>query len=195
MKYHIANQANIASAVKALREKKVIIHSTDTIPGLACDATSDKAIQTIIELKNRRGPFSIIVECIKDIKKYSTINDKQLEIISNLLPGPFTILSKNNKNNNLSKLATKDSELIGFRIPNHAFTNNLIKEFKNPIVTTSVNTTGQESIINLKEIPENFKHILVYDDEKRKLSKGSTILNFSNKKVTIVRYGDGKYQE
>ena len=58
-----------------------------------------------------------------------------------------------------------------------------------------MNTTGQESIIDLKEIPENFKHILVYDDEKRKLSKGSTILNFSNKKVAVVRYGDGKYQE
>ena len=68
MKYHIANQKSIASAVKALKEEKFIIHSTDTIPGLACDATSDKAIKNIIELKNRRGPFSIIVERIRDIK-------------------------------------------------------------------------------------------------------------------------------
>ena len=195
MKYHIANQKSIASAVKALKEEKFIIHSTDTIPGLACDATSDKAIKNIIELKNRRGPFSIIVERIRDIKNYSIINNDQLDIISNLLPGPFTVLLKNNKKNDLSKLVTEDSELIGFRIPNHAFSNNLIKEFKTPIVTTSVNTTGQKPIIDLKEIPDNFKHILVYDDEKRKLSKGSTILNFSNKKATIVRYGDGKYQE
>ena len=60
-------------------------------------------------------------------------------------------------------------------------------------MTTSVNMTGQKPIINLKEIPNNFKHILLYDDEKRKLSKGSTILDFSNKKINVVRLGDGKY--
>ena len=88
---------------------------------------------------------------------------------------------------------TEKSKLIGFRIPNHPFTNNLIKRLKKPILTTSVNMTGQKPIINLKEIPNNFKHILLYDDEKRKLSKGATILDFSNKKVSIIRLGDGKY--
>ena len=193
MNYNIANQLSISSAVQALKEEKVIIHSTDTIPGLACDASSDKAVKKIVALKNRKGPFSIIIESTRDIENYSIIDDKQLDIINNLLPGPFTILAKNNNQNNISKLVTEKSELIGFRIPNHSFTNNLIKEFKTPIVTTSVNTTGQKSIIDLKAIPTNFKHILVYDDEKRKLSKGSTILNFSNKEVTVIRYGDGKY--
>ena len=127
MNYNIATQSSIQSAFKALQEEEVIIHSTDTIPGLACDATSDKAIKKIINLKKRKGPFSVIVASTKDIKNYSKISDEQFEIINNLLPGPFTILAKNNNQNNISKLVTEKSELIGFRIPNHRFTNNLIK--------------------------------------------------------------------
>ena len=193
MNYHIANKINIPSAIKALQKKEVIIHSTDTLPGLACDATSSKAIKKIIDLKGRKGPFSIIIKSVESIKDYSLINNDQLKIINSLLPGPFTILAKNNNQNNLSKLITEKSGLIGFRIPNHLFTNNLVKKFNNPIVTTSINMTGKQSIIDLKSIPNNFKHILLYDDEKRKLSKGSTILDFSNKKINVVRLGDGKY--
>ena len=193
MNYHIANNINIPSAIKALQKKEVIIHSTDTLPGLACDATSSKAVKKIIDLKGRKGPFSIIIKSVESIKDYSLINNDQLKIINSLLPGPFTILAKNNNQNNLSKLITEKSGLIGFRIPNHLFTNNLVKKFNNPIVTTSINMTGKQSIIDLKSIPNNFKHILLYDDEKCKLSKGSTILNFSNKKITLVRLGDGKY--
>ena len=193
MNYHIANNSNISSAVKALQKKEVIIHSTDTIPGLACDATSNKAVKKIIKLKGRKGPFSIIIKSVENIQNYSLIGADQLKIIKNLLPGPFTILAKNNNQNNLSKLVTEKSKLIGFRIPEHLFTNSLVKKFNNPIVTTSINITGKQPLIDLKSIPNNFKHILLYDDEKRKLSKGSTILDFSNKKINVVRLGDGKY--
>ena len=161
MNYHIANNINIPSAIKALQKKEVIIHSTDTLPGLACDATSSKAVKKIIDLKGRKGPFSIIIKSVESIKDYSLINNDQLKIINSLLPGPFTILAKNNNQNNLSKLITEKSGLIGFRIPNHLFTNNLVKKFNNPIVTTSINMTGKQSIIDLKSIPNNFKHILI----------------------------------
>ena len=69
MKYNLSDDIN--RAVELLEKKEIIIHSTDTLPGLACDATSDKAINKIIQLKNRTGPFSIIVNSIEDIKNYS----------------------------------------------------------------------------------------------------------------------------
>ena len=46
-----------------------------------------------------------------------------MDEINKLLPGKFTILLKNNHNHDLSELALGDSELIGFRIPKHNFTN------------------------------------------------------------------------
>ena len=193
MKYNLSDDIN--RAVELLEKKEIIIHSTDTLPGLACDATSDKAINKIIQLKNRTGPFSIIVNSIEDIKNYSIFNDVKITLIKNILPGPFTVLLKNNNKNNLSKLATNQSPLIGFRIPNHNFTNQLSKKFNNPIITTSINLTGQNPVIDLKKIAKNFKDIYIYNDGIKKLSKGSTILDFSNKKITILRNGDGIYNK
>ena len=195
MNYHIADKNTLTHAVKLLKNEDVIIHSTDTLPGFACDATSDNAIEKIISMKNRKGPFSIIINSIHEIEKYAKLNVMQLKKIKKILPGPFTILLNNNNNNNLSKLVTPGSDLIGFRIPNHTFTMQLTKKFKNPIITTSINLTGQQPIINLQKVPKEFKSIHVYDDQNIKESKGSTILNFTNKKITILRDGDGIYKK
>ena len=193
MRHNLSNDINLA--VRLLEKKEIIIHSTDTLPGLACDATSDRAINKIIRLKNRTGPFSIIVNSIEDIKNYSIFNDRQIMLIRKILPGPFTVLLRNNEKNELSKLATNESILIGFRIPNHNFTNQLSKRFNKPIITTSINLTGQAPVIDLKKIPNDFKHLHIYNDGNKKLSKGSTILDFSNKKITILRNGDGIYNK
>ena len=191
--YFEATLDNINIAIQHLSEEKLIIHSTDTIPGLAADATNDNAINALIKLKGRPGPYSIIVESIKEIEKFATINPSSISKIKTILPGPFTVLLKNNYQNNLSKFVTGGSDLIGFRIPNHFFINKLISRFKKPIITTSLNLTGQESIINLEKVSEHFKELVIFDDEKRTPSKGSTILNFSSKKIKIIRKGDGDY--
>ena len=193
MNYFKATPNNIDIAIKYLNQGRMIIHSTDTIPGLAADATNDDAIKALIKLKGRPGPYSIIVESIKEIEKFAKINSSIIDKIKSLLPGPFTILLKNNYQNNLSQFVLGDSDLIGFRIPNHSFSNQLVSKFKKPIITTSLNLTGEASIINLEKVSEHFKELVIFDDEKRTPSKGSTILNFSSKKIKIIRKGDGDY--
>jgi len=191
--YFQATLENIDIAIKYLNEEKLIIHSTDTIPGLAADATSDNAIKALIKLKGRPGPYSIIVNSIQHIEEFALLDDIIIKKIESILPGPFTILLKNNYQNNLSNFVLGDSNLIGFRIPNHSFTNNLLSKFKKPIITTSLNLTEEQPIINLEKVSEHFKELVIFDDENRKASKGSTILNFSSKNLKIIRRGDGEY--
>ena len=191
--YFIASAQNIDFAIEHLEQNKLIIHSTDTIPGLAADATSDIALESLIKLKGRPGPYSIIVPSIQDIEEYAILDKDLIKKINSVLPGPFTILLKNNRENKLSNYALGNSDLIGFRIPNHPFTNLLSSRFKKPIITTSLNLTGEQSIINLEKVSEHFKELVIFDDKKRKASNGSTILNFSSKIVKIIRKGDGEY--
>ena len=191
--YLQATLENIDIAIKYLNEEKLIIHSTDTIPGLAADATSDNAIKALIKLKGRPGPYSIIVNSIQHIEEFALLDDIIIKKIESILPGPFTILLKNNYQNNLSNFVLGNSNLIGFRIPNHSFTNNLLSKFKKPIITTSLNLTEEQPIINLEKVSEHFKELVIFDDENRKASKGSTILNFSSKNLKIIRKGDGEY--
>ena len=193
--YFKASSENISIAIKNLADSNIIAHSTDTLPGLAADATNSNAINKIIKLKKRSGPYSIIINSLGDIKKYAIINQKKMDEIKKLLPGKFTILLKNSHNHNLSKLALGNSELIGFRIPEHDFTNELVHKFKKPIITTSLNVTKQESITNLKTASIDFKDLVIFDDEINRDSKGSTILDFSSDTIKIIRYGDEIYKE
>jgi len=190
--YYKADMMNIEKAKDALNNN-FIVHSTDTLNSLSADATNHNCIQKVIAFKNRRGPFSIILNSINDIFEYAEINDNQFRLVKKILPGPFTILLKA-KSSNLSKLVTEDSNLIGIRIPNHKFTLNLIKKFKNPIITTSLNKTGERPISNLKKVARIYSDILIFDDKKKRDSKGSTILDISKNKIKIIRYGDGEYK-
>lgn len=189
--YFKANTNNILNAVEGLK-KNFIVHSTDTLNSLSADATSDSCIQKVIDFKNRRGPFSIILNSIEHIHNYADINKNQLEIAKKLLPGPFTILLKS-KDSNLSTLVTEGSDLVGIRIPNHKFTLDMIERFKSPIITTSLNKTGEKPISNLKNVAKVYSDILIFDDEQHRDSKGSTILDISKNEIKIVRYGDGEY--
>ncbi len=191
--YFEANKHNLNIAVDHLKKGNLIIHSTDTIPGLAADATNNSALKKLINLKGRPGPYSIIIQSVDSISKYAILGKGTLRKIKNLLPGPFTILLKNNNRNNLSNLTLGGSELVGFRVPNHKFTNQLVTKFKSPIITTSLNLTGEESIINLEKISEHFKELVIFDDKKRNPSKGSTILDFSSDNIKLIRKGDGDY--
>ena len=191
--YYKASKKNVGIALQCLKNEDLIAHSTDTIPGIAADATSDKALNKLINLKGRPGPYSIIIKSIEEIKKYAVINKKQINRMTPLFPGPFTILLKNNNRNNLSNLTIGNSELIGFRIPDHNFTNQLATKFNNPIITTSLNQTREKSIIDLKTVSNHFKELVIFDDGDQKLSHGSTILKFSSKKIIMIRQGDGIY--
>ena len=185
----------IQTAIKELNNQRMILHSTDTLPGIACDATSDNAIKKVTQIKNRKGPFSIILSSINQIERYACLDTFSIEIINKILPGPFTVLLKNNYKNKLSNLVTENSNFIGIRIPKHYFTIELSKIFKKPIITTSINLTSEKPLRNLNKIPNDFKNILVYNDKITRESKGSTILDISNQKITILRQGDGIYKK
>ena len=191
--YFKATSNNISIAIQSLKNSDLIVHSTDTLPGIAADATNNIAIDKVIKLKKRTGPYSIIISSLDDIKKYAIVNNEKINKIKKILPGKFTILLKNNNKHNLSKLALGDSNLIGFRIPKHNFTNQLVSKFKKPLITTSLNITKQKSITDLKTASIDFKDLVIFDDERKRISKGSTILDFSSKTVKIIRYGDEIY--
>ena len=190
-KYYKISKTVLKTAIRELNDGNIIIHSTDTLPGLAVDATNDIALKKLIKLKGRGGPFSIIVTSIGMISEYSFVSELNEGIINKILPGPYTVLLKNNNKNKLSNYVVEKSELIGFRIPKHSFSQNLVKGLNRPIVTTSFNITGQESILELEKVSEHFKEIVIFDDERRAPSKGSTILDLSQQNMKIIRKGDG----
>ena len=187
-------EKNIRIASEAILNGGIIIYPTDTLYGFGVDASNEKAINKLNKLKNRIQPLSILLSSVDEINKYGVIDDVIIKKISGLLPGPYTLLIKSKRNHNISDLVQGGSHLIGLRVINMNFCNDLISKLGKPIVTTSVNKHGTPPITNIEEMQKIFPSIPIFYNKKNLISNGSTIIDFSQTPEKVIRMGEGKYQ-
>ncbi|MDX1446996.1 L-threonylcarbamoyladenylate synthase, partial [Lishizhenia sp.] len=64
--------ATVNEAKKTLQEGGILLYPTDTVWGLGCDATDEKAVQRIAELKGRSSDksFIVLVNSFHMLEKY-----------------------------------------------------------------------------------------------------------------------------
>jgi L-threonylcarbamoyladenylate synthase len=158
-----------------IKKGKIFIYPTDTIYGLGCDATNEKAVQRIKELKGRDKdkPLSIIAPSLDWIKE-NLIVDCDL---NKYLPGPYTIILKKKNPLFLSHIA--NGETLGIRIPANKFTKE-IQKANTPFITTSVNLSGEPFALSLEDIKPEIKDkvdFIIPADEKLSGRPSALIIN------------------
>ena len=188
----IIKEKQIKSAIETLNTGNILIYPTDTLYGLGADATNTSAIEKINQLKKRKSPLSIMIETLTEIDKYAITDSVITKELKKIFPGPFTALLQSKKTN-LSYLVQNESNKIGIRIPNNTFCLNLLNKYKKPIITTSVNIHGEKSLNRVEEIEKKFSKINIYYQNNNLDSKGSTIIDFTEKPPKLIRKGDGIY--
>jgi L-threonylcarbamoyladenylate synthase len=175
----------VQKACDVMREGGVILYPTDTIWGIGCDATNEKAVQKVYELKQRFDKKAMLV-LIDTPAKLEIYVDKVPEITWQLIEvadKPLTVIYEKGKNLAGNLLAEDGS--IGIRVTNEAFSQALCKRFHKPVVSTSANVSGQPSPANYSEISDVIKegadYIVNYrrDDGYKATPSG------------IIRLGDG----
>jgi L-threonylcarbamoyladenylate synthase len=144
----------IMRAVAALREGKVVAVPTDTVYGLAVDATSDEAVKRLFQIKKREEgkPMPVLVDSMERAKQIAFIEEKKLEgELSEQWPGAFTAILYAREM--VSLLARGRGGLtVGVRIPDHRFLRDLIRAFGKPITGTSANRSGEKPATRAEEI-------------------------------------------
>lgn len=135
--------------VQGIIDGEIFIYPTDTIYGIGCDATNEKAVEKIRQIKerDRKKPLSVIAPDKEWILKNFFI-DADLD---KYLPGPYTVVLKKKDPLFLKHVSRTDS--IGIRIPNCEFTKK-VQESGLPFITTSVNLSGQPFATKMSEIPD-----------------------------------------
>lgn len=184
---------DIANSLAFLQKGGIILYPTDTIWGLGCDATNNKAIKKIYDLKNRAEKKSLII-LVSDIKMLmhyvSGPSSKILSYISSTTK-PTTSIFKNAINLPAS-LINQDGS-IGIRIPKDDFCIKLIQQFQKPLVSTSANISGEPSPQNFIEISDQIKNGVDYIVQHRQndLSKNqpSSIIKLNeNEEIEFIRH-------
>jgi L-threonylcarbamoyladenylate synthase len=175
----------VKKACEVMQAGGIILYPTDTIWGIGCDATNEKAVRKVYELKQRFDTKAMLVLIDSPAKLDYYVADVP-EIAFELIEAadkPLTIIYEQGMNLAANLPAADGS--IGIRVTNEAFSNALCKRFRKPVVSTSANVSGEPSPAHYGEISpvvrEGVDYIVNYrrDDRHRAAPSG------------IIRLGDG----
>ena len=178
------NQQEIKKAITVLTCGGTIAYPTDTLFGLGADATNPIAVKKIYLLKQRPfdKPLSIALSSLEMATQYLKISPENQKILEKFLPGPYTFILP--KKSTISDIVTAGGDTIGFRIPAHQNTLDLISQFGRPIITTSINQTGEPELIDIKNLTIPVDYIMPGHCLH---NSPSTVVNLVTK--TILRRG------
>ena len=145
-------RSEVKKAIEALRKGSSILYPTDTIWGIGCDATHADAVDKIYQIKERDPSRSMLI-LVSDIQMAERYLDELPEIAVQLIEcsdRPLTLILDGAKNLAGNLLAQDGS--IGIRIPKDDFCQEMLWQFRKPIVSTSANFSGKASATCFREI-------------------------------------------
>lgn len=175
---------------KILTSGGAVVLPTETVYGLFAQALNEEAVNRVYQLKQRPRDkaMNLNVSNLNDINFFSQNTPFFLEKLYNrFMPGPLTIILK--ANDNVPFWVNSGLDTVGFRVPNHVKTLQLISE-TGPLIGPSANISGNESGKKFSDIQAQFSVDLPgIEDDQALTGIDSTILDLSGQKARILRQG------
>ena len=173
-----------------LEKGGAVVLPTETVYGLFAKALDKKAVDHVYQLKRRPRDkaLNLNVAHLDDILNFSKNQPPYLQkLVDSFLPGPLTIILE--ANDKVPYWVNSDLPTVGFRMPSHPITLELIREF-GPLIGPSANISGRASGISFQEILKDFdQEVLGLEDDEYLTGQDSTIIDLSGSKVKILRQG------
>ncbi len=161
----------------------IVALPTDTVYGLAVDATAAGAIEKLRTIKGRdKKPFALFMPK-GSIREYAVFTKRK--IIDYFVPGPITVVMKKKKGINLPGVG----ETIGIRVPNTGFVIRFLNDFGKPLAVTSANRSGASPCTTAEEIAQAFPEVAMIVDAGTLHSQPSTVVDVTTTPPTILRKG------
>ncbi|EKE09567.1 MAG: hypothetical protein ACD_16C00135G0006 [uncultured bacterium] len=178
-------------AITILKKGDLIGLPTETVYGLAGDATNDLAVAKIFESKNRPSINPLIIhgssqETLKNHVEWNTF--AQL-LADSFWPGPLTLVLPRKASSSISLLASCGLETLAVRIPNHPVALNLLSAITKPLAAPSANRSGRVSSTRAEHVEEDFPTLVILDGGDTTIGLESTILDLTTPHPTLLRPG------
>jgi L-threonylcarbamoyladenylate synthase len=136
----------IDRAVGILGDGGVVIFPTDTVMGVGVDALNAAAVTRLFEIKQREpnNPLPVLLPDESALDAFAlNVSTIATNLASNLWPGGLTLVL--NADPKLANSIQSTNGTVGFRVPNHPVTLELLRRFGGPITGTSANLSGDEA--------------------------------------------------
>ena len=175
---------------KTLAAGGAVVLPTETVYGLFAQALNEEAVERVYELKRRPRDkaLNLNVASLEEIYAFSKNQPTYLDqLYQAFLPGPLTIILQ--ANDQVPTWINSGMDTVGFRIPKHSVTLDLIRKY-GPLIGPSANLSGKVSGTSFQQIVMDFQEqVSGVEDDAALTGQDSTILDLSGEKAHILRQG------
>ncbi|WP_315537558.1 L-threonylcarbamoyladenylate synthase [Prevotella koreensis] len=188
----MTHKEDIQNAVNVMKQGGVILYPTDTVWGIGCDATNAEAVAKLYKMKQRDDSKAMICLVDSDVRLQRYVRNVP-EVAWQLMEyaeKPTTVILDNAVN--LAQNLIAEDGSIAMRITHEEFSKELCFRFQKPIVSTSVNVSGEPAAQNFRDIAPEFIEAADYvcftrRQEHKPHTPSSIIKIKEDGEVTIIR--------
>lgn len=190
-------ESDIDISAKILRNGEILAFPTETVYGVGVVYDSKVAFEKLVALKKRppSKPFSLMCSSLEQAFAYVDVSSKARSVMKQFLPGELTVLV--HAKTGLPEHVTLGTGVIGIRVPDSIFVQQLINKVGKPCLVTSANMSGQPTSTQYEEV------LSIFDGQVGGIVKGectslkaSTIIDLtSDDEIKLIREGPIPFAE
>jgi L-threonylcarbamoyladenylate synthase len=189
----------LSQAALSLKNGALVVLPTETVYGLGADASNEKAVARIYEVKGRPQdhPLILHIASMNDITYWAEdVSDYAIALARAFWPGPMTLIFK--RSENAKDFVTGGQNTVGLRVPNHTLALGLLQECKkigvHAIAAPSANRFGHVSPTTAIAVQEEIgaylsAQDLILDGGPAQVGLESTIIDCTGDAPKILRPG------
>lgn len=187
----VQNSLDIVHLAGLLKAGRLVAFPTETVYGLAADATNSEAVLGIYETKGRPRFNPLIVHCAdqqmaETLAEFSPLARR----LAQFWPGPLTLVLPRKSGANLSDLVTAGLDTVAVRVPAHPLALALIRAAGTPLAGPSANPSGKLSPTTAEQVIKGFQGLVpVLDGGPCTSGVESTIVAVEGGTATQLRAG------
>lgn len=183
----------IAQAASLIAAGKVVAAPTETVYGLAGDATNGAAVAAIYDAKGRPSfnPLIVHVADLAHAERLAVFDDRARALAAAFWPGALTMVLPVRSDSDLSSLVTAGLDTVALRVPAHRAMQALLAACGRPLAAPSANASGRISPTRAAHVASSLagRIPLIIDDGATGLGLESTIITPATDGIHLLRPG------
>jgi len=187
------NDDTIFEAARLILAGEPVAVATETVYGLAADATNKSAVARIYEAKGRPSfnPLIVHVPDFAAAERIGTLDDEARKLATEHWPGPLTLVVPLRDDTNIASIVTAGLPTIGLRVPAHPAMQALLRAAGRPLAAPSANASGSISPTRAEHVLKslNGRIKLIVDAGATERGLESTIIAATGGPLRLLRPG------
>ncbi|MEE2525237.1 L-threonylcarbamoyladenylate synthase [Hyphobacterium sp. HN65] len=188
-----SSSSTLDKAVQTLSDGGLVAIPTETVYGLAADATNGTAVAALYAAKGRPAfnPLISHVSGLAMAEQLAEFTPLARQLAQRFWPGPLTLVLPRKPDCPVSELASAGLDTIALRCPGHDMARELISRFGKPLVAPSANPSGGVSPTTPLHVADGLgeKIQLILDGGPCRVGVESTVVGFDGETPLLLRKG------